>query len=406
MSALNSDAAGVAEATTLQAASIAFLPPHRIHYLDNLRAMAMLLGVFLHSALAYAQPTQDFWVATDSTSSVAVDASFTFIHLFRMQLYFLLSGYFGKLIIERKGIWNFVWGRCLRIAAPFILFYPFLLAAMSMVIVFSLSYLDEPKGVMGLIAKAVEAPGMDRRPIPPGTMHLWFLYYLMFYTALGALLYNLKRLSPDAILRRPVLLFLSPFLLVPGAFAAGSPMPAPESFIPNWWPFAFYGLFYYAGWQLFGREILLDRMRPYTWRILAVSIVLFVPYYWLVPTLEISAFRVSAGQPNFGSRFVESCLTAYLSVLLTSAALLIGQRFLSSRSGLLSFVADSSYWTYLIHLPIVIFLQTLLIPLDLSLWLKLCAVVLGTLIACMTTYVVFVRYTPLGWLLHGKRSFP
>ena len=74
----------------------------RIYYLDNLRAMAMLLGVFLHSALAYAQPAQSVWLATDSNASVPLDASIWFIHLFRMGLFFLLSGYFAKLVIERK----------------------------------------------------------------------------------------------------------------------------------------------------------------------------------------------------------------------------------------------------------------------------------------------------------------
>ncbi len=37
----------------------------RIHYLDNLRAVAMLLGVYLHAALAYAEPSRSVWIATN-----------------------------------------------------------------------------------------------------------------------------------------------------------------------------------------------------------------------------------------------------------------------------------------------------------------------------------------------------
>ena len=55
---------------------------------------------------------------------------------------------------------------------------------------------------------------------------------------------------------------------------------------------------------------------------------------------------------------------------------------------------------------IVIFLQTLLVPMDWPWWFEFSIVLVGTVIPCMATYVVFVRYTPLGWLLHGKRSFP
>ena len=68
----------------------------------------MLLGVFLHAALAYAHPTQIVWLATDPQSSVLVDASFCFIHLFRMGLFFLISGYFARLLINRRGVKGFV----------------------------------------------------------------------------------------------------------------------------------------------------------------------------------------------------------------------------------------------------------------------------------------------------------
>ena len=76
----------------------------RIHYLDNLRALAMLLGVYLHGALAYAEPSRSVWIATNPQGSVAIDASIWWIHLFRMGLFFLLSGYFAKLVIQRKGL--------------------------------------------------------------------------------------------------------------------------------------------------------------------------------------------------------------------------------------------------------------------------------------------------------------
>lgn len=378
----------------------------RIYYLDNLRAMAMLLGVFLHSALAYAQPAQNVWLATDSNASVPLDASIWFIHLFRMGLFFLLSGYFAKLVIERKGLRHFLWNRCMRIVVPFLLFYPFLLAAMTVVIVFSLSYLVVPRGLMGLIAAAIKDSSGAQKREPLTTMHLWFLYYLMAFSAIGALLRNVKQLQLETLFRHSKWLYLCPLILIPGALAAGAPMPAPESFTPQWWPFAFYGLFYVAGWQLFGRTQFLDSWRPYVWHVAALCMLLFVPYYMLMPVLDLSI--IVAGTPSqvFWIRLLEASLTAYLSVLLTITSLLLGQRYLAGKSPFLSFVADSSYWVYLLHLPIVLFLQTLLVPMALPWWLKFSMVLVGTMIPCMATYLVFVRYTPLGWLLHGKRSFP
>ncbi len=379
---------------------------HRIHYFDNLRAMAMLLGVFLHSALAYAQPAQSVWLATDPSSSVLIDASVWFIHLFRMGLFFFLSGYFAKLVIERKGVGHFLKNRCLRLVVPFVLFYPFLLAAMTVVIVFAIKYLDSPRGLIGLFAAVASSSTETPKRETLTTMHLWFIYYLVAFSGVGSLLTQAKWLKLGFLFRNPKLLFLGPLLLVPGALVAGVPMPAPESFIPEWWPFAFYGLFFVAGWQLVGREKFLESWRPYVLHLAALSLVLFVPYYILMPVLDLNSIVSSKSTQSFWVQVALACLTAYLSVLLTITSLILGQRYLAGRNPLLSFVADSSYWVYLLHLPIVIFLQTLLVPLNWPLWVKLIAVLLGTMIPCLATYVVFVRYTPLGWLLHGKRSFP
>lgn len=92
--------------------------------------------------------------------------------------------------------------------------------------------------------------------------------------------------------------------------------------------------------------------------------------------------------------------------MLTLTAILYGQQLLARKHAGLRLLADSSFWVYLIHLPVVIFMQTLFIPVDCSLWIKLAAVTLGTWLFCMGSYLVFVRYTPLGWLLHGRRTFP
>jgi peptidoglycan/LPS O-acetylase OafA/YrhL len=259
---------------------------------------------------------------------------------------------------------------------------------------------------MGMIAAAVKDTTVTQKREPPGTMHLWFLYYLMAFSALGAMLYNVKWLRLDKLFHYPVLWILGPMVLVPGAFAGGTPLAAPESFMPHWWPFAFYVVFYFGGWCLYGKERLLESWCPYAWYLVMLCVVLYVPYYMWMPVLELKDIVAGIPSQPFWLRCVEALFTAYLSTFLTLAALLLGKRYLSRKSGLLSFLADSSYWVYLLHLPIVLFLQTLLVPLAIPVWIKFAIVLAGTLISCFVTYVVFVRYTPVGWLLHGKRTFP
>ncbi len=378
----------------------------RIHYLDNLRALAMLLGLYLHGALAYAEPSRSVWIATNPHGSVAVDASIWWIHLFRMGLFFLLSGYFAKLMIQRKGLKPFLWNRAIRIVLPFVLFWPLLMVAITIVFVFAFVYVKEPQGLLQLIVAASKDPEAAKSSTPYTTMHLWFLYYLLMFSLIGAVGSRLTLLKFDWLFQRKWLLALAPLALVPGVLGGGLPIAAPESFIPTWWPFAYYGLFYWAGWQLFGREALLDRLQPWLWLLITTSLLLFVPHYYLLPLLDVEMIKNAAESRTANPTLFESVLASYLSVLMTLSALLVGQRFLARSNAWLKFCADSSYWVYLIHLPIVLFLQTLLIPIAMPVFVKLVLVILVTWLFCLATYVVFVRYTPIGWVLNGKRSFP
>lgn len=318
--------------------------------------------------------------------------------------FFLLSGYFAKLVTERKGAKQFLWNRCVRIVFPFLLFYPFLLAGITIVFVFAISYLDEPRGLMGVIVAASKSAETTERP-PLTTMHLWFLYYLAFFSLLAALLSQWSLKLPQQLSFLSKLWWLAPLILVPAVLRSGVPLPAPESFVPDWWPFVFYGSFFAAGWQLFGRESLLPSWQPYRWHLLIGSSLLYLLYYQTMPVLDLNALEPPVSSIQ-GMDWLNAILTAYLSVSLTLLSLLLGQQLLSKRSAFLRFIADSSYWVYLVHLPIVLFLQTLLIPLEAPWVIKVAIVIVGTLVASMSTYVVFVRYTPLGWLLHGKRQFP
>ncbi len=323
-----------------------------------------------------------------------------------MSLFFLLSGYFAKLMIQRKGLKPFLWNRGIRIALPFVVFWPLLMVATTIVFVFAFSYVKEPQGLMRLINEGSKNPEAAKSSTPYTTMHLWFLYYLMIFSLIAAVGSRWTALRFDWLFQRKWLLALSPLALVPGMMGGGLPIAAPESFVPTWWPFAYYGLFYWFGWQLFGREVLLERLQPRCWLLVLASSILFVPHYCLLPVLDITLIQKTTESRPLPAPFFESVLAAYLSALLTLSALLVGQRFLARSNAWLKFCADASYWVYLIHLPIIFFLQTLLIPIALPVLGKLLLVTVVTWLLCLATYVVFVRYTPIGWMLNGRRPFP
>lgn len=66
------------------------------------------------------------------------------------------------------------------------------------------------------------------------------------------------------------------------------------------------------------------------------------------------------------------------------------------------YLADSSYWLYLIHLPIVIWVQIAFAELPLHWSIKLVAICTITITLSLALYHLFVRATFIGFVLNGK----
>ena len=96
-------------------------PADRLHALDAVRAYALLLGVVLHGAAAFLQgfPIPIF---VDTPSEVGAPVIYYVIHMFRMSAFFLIAGFFARVLVERRGTLAFVKDRAKRVALPLVLF--------------------------------------------------------------------------------------------------------------------------------------------------------------------------------------------------------------------------------------------------------------------------------------------
>ena len=92
-------------------------PTRRWHHLDALRGFAMLLGIGLHSSLAF---FPSFWPVQDKNASAGgpFDEFLIAVHGFRMPLFFLLSGFFTAMLWRRRGTVALVFHRWRRIFLP------------------------------------------------------------------------------------------------------------------------------------------------------------------------------------------------------------------------------------------------------------------------------------------------
>jgi len=101
-------------------APIAAPAPRYFHGLDELRAALMLIGVFWHAA-AVLSPFAAFVYASPYHQSMALYASIYPEHLFRMEAFFMVSGFLAQMTLTRKDKQVFWRARLIRVLVPLLL---------------------------------------------------------------------------------------------------------------------------------------------------------------------------------------------------------------------------------------------------------------------------------------------
>jgi glucans biosynthesis protein C len=79
-------------------------------------------------------------------------------------------------------------------------------------------------------------------------------------------------------------------------------------------------------------------------------------------------------------------------------------RFLSAHNPTTRYLADASYWIYLMHLGPILFFISLLRPYHLHWAIMLVIMVGGTMLVLLPAYHYLVRFTWLGAILNGRRQ--
>jgi peptidoglycan/LPS O-acetylase OafA/YrhL len=69
---------------------------------------------------------------------------------------------------------------------------------------------------------------------------------------------------------------------------------------------------------------------------------------------------------------------------------------------IIRYLSDSSYWIYIIHLPLVLVLQFLVRDWPINALLKFLLINIATITLLLVSYHLLVRSTWIGWLLNGR----
>jgi peptidoglycan/LPS O-acetylase OafA/YrhL len=377
-------------------------PLERLHALDSLRAVAMLLGIVLHAMMSFVAWPFD-WPAHDVYRSHVFDGLVYLVHGFRMPLFFLVAGFFAHLLVQRLGVRGFARQRARRIGIPF-------LAGMLLVIpLIALIWLwADPAGLAEIERKR------PRSLLTYPTAHLWFLQMLMILYALAIGGHAAMQRAPaswmqglDAGFDWLVQRWYKPLLFVPPTVVLLSFGPfVPEidlsgrSLLPGWQAVGYYGLFFGVGWWLHRRMHLLETLR----RWLPLSFCIAAACFLLAGT-AVQALAQGRGDPVAMKLLAWGAAAGY-SWTMTFAVTGLFLKIAARQREWMRYLADASYWWYLWHIPPVMVLQAVVAPWTLHPALKLLVIIGGAVAVLWPTYQLFVRYTWIGALLNGPRSRP
>jgi len=377
--------------------------PHkteRLHALDSLRAIMMILGVVLHSVLTYigGEPYAAWKIRDPLYFNTNLEWLSSWIHVFRMPIFMVVAGFFAALLFYERGELRMIKNRMNRITFPFLVFVVILFVPVAAGMNWTDAvFASHPDALNEALSPFTSLAAL----LPTRTMHLWFLYYLIMFSlvsfALGLLFKQLPTVSGfvhrgfEAIFKRPILRLVVFTSITVGIllFIDRYWVSTSTGFIPDFNTFLFYFFFYLFGWVLFKSKSLLSSFKKNDWLFTITGLALF-SWYFFTDRSEMELWMIMSIRSLCCWLFIFGMTGLFI-------------RYGSNHSAVMRYVSDSSYWVYLIHLPLTIIIPGLIADWNLPGTIKFLFVMSATALICFATYHFFVRSTLIGKFLNGRK---
>lgn len=380
----------------------------RLDYLDNLRSFALLLGLAFHVAIVYAAII--IYPLRNDDRSVAFDIFGEWVHLFRMPMFFVLSGYFTERIYLSKTLTEFLKLRALRIILPLIpgiiLFAP---------MQYYVNALQE--GYQGNYLKFLWEEFLLKNPAPS---HLWFILYLALYTFLylgirplihriGKFILPSSRYGGEGPEKRPSVKWET--LLIAGIWCTIWTCCVNYFFLKdekylNIEPvqFIYDFSFFLFGSFLIGRESTILKGKTNHFEIVLLgflSFVFFGSFYWVS---TIDPYWSYFGYSGFWMRILHIFLKCLGGWIWIGFFIRLFQLFFNKTGKLNSYLRESSLPVYLIHHPISLGIGFLVVSTSLSIWIKFSIHILSVYAVTFLVYHFIIRDSDFWLTLLGNKG--
>ena len=353
----------------------------------------MLLGIVLHSSVFVLPEMRNLWPIYDETASgnPTYRRVTDTIHGFRMPVFFLLSGFFSALLWERRSLRAMALQRLRRIGIPFVIACFTVLPLSIWLLAVSAGH-QEPYDFPAWVLPFVWVSTL---------WHLWFLWYLLLIVGCFVLA---ARLGIRFRHRSAW------WLVIPASMACSLVMVEPiygsdesMTIIPDSVVIAYYTCFFVFGAFFHQRKFAVRRW--WTAALLPAVAALWAGLFLLERYLASFVGTVPSAFMFRNPLTMASALIESVYAWLMCFGLMGLFRWIASRENFaVRYVSDASYWMYVMHPPLVIAGQLLVIDWPIHYHLKFLVVCGGVTIVLLATYQTLVRYTFIGRTLNGPRT--
>jgi len=378
--------------------------PSRFAEFDALRATAIGLVVTLHSALAYTHHDipRLLWGVREPSPGAGFDRFCWWAMAVSVPLFFTISGFFASMAVAARGATRFWEGRVRRVvipsfaAVPVILPLSFAAWAVGWLVTGRCTYREVQR--LRFRDPAIESALY-------GPAHLWFVEYLIPILWVYGL--SCRRSRPAVGASSWLARWWAPLALAIPATAlmfvhrrwtgVDAGLDRHNALFPEPLRLLHFAAFFLVGSAIHRTPGLLARFERRGFWTLAATVPVFAFRGWMLPLDWEPEARWTFSLLAAGA----GALGSWLSVFG-----LIGtyHRVFGRPHPVARYLAESSFWVYLVHLPIVGLLQADLFGVPIAPGGKF-ALTLGVTVALgLSSYQLFVRGTALGRFLDGRSA--
>ncbi len=364
-------------------------PAQREFFLDSIRAWLMLLGIPFHVSLIYSSHQ---WHVNSAEASGWLTLFNDFIHAFRMQVFFVISGYFSWMLYQRYSPAHWWKVRVERVGIPGLTAIPLLTLPQFLMLQF----------VSGKSQNWSQLSGYQKYNtlVWELTSHLWFLLVLVILTTIGLILFKKMKQAP-AKERDFSLLALSFIFLGLGIGWAA----LRRLLLIAWPPILSDGLFNFTVMQtLMYLPFFMLGAIAFKYPALKARFITPSPACYVGSLLAFIAYvlnqRYGSGAGWMYER--EAVIVMLMGLWMTNVVFSLGHRLLNFHSPRVTYFVNASLFIYLVHHPLTLLFGAYIMPHIRSNTLGFVVGLLFVMAISTLLYELHLRVPLLRFLFSGK----